>query len=58
MSSINSTNITSVNATIDNLIVGTIISTISLNFDLLFDNQINGNKLLFDNIKYRPKPII
>lgn len=40
------------------LIVGTIISTISLNFDLLFDNQINGNKLLFDNIKYRPKPII
>jgi hypothetical protein len=38
--------------------VGTIINTISLNFDLLFNDQNNGNTLLFNNIIYRPNPII
>jgi hypothetical protein len=35
--------------------VANIISTISSkkNFDVLFENQINGNKLLFNNINYR-----
>ena len=33
--------------------VASIVETISLNFDLLFNNQIEGNRLLFNNIKFR-----
>ncbi len=40
--------------------IATIISTISLekNFDLLFNDQNKGNTLLFNSIKFRPKPIL